>query len=91
MNKPEYSNTITKLATIPQAVERYKLGRTKLMEIRRLPPVRKDDTEEISKRLNDYFAICSANSLLPTVEGMTIALGVSRQSLWKWENNDYEG
>ena len=33
MNKPEYSNTITKLATIPQAVERYKLGRTKLMEI----------------------------------------------------------
>lgn len=33
MNKPEYSDKITKLATIQQAVERYKLGRTKLMEI----------------------------------------------------------
>lgn len=33
MNKPKYSNTITKLATVPQAEERYKLGRTKLMEI----------------------------------------------------------
>ena len=33
MNKPEYSDTITKLATVQQAVERYKLGRTKLMEI----------------------------------------------------------
>lgn len=33
MNKSKYSDTITKLATVPQAIERYKLGRTKLMEI----------------------------------------------------------
>ncbi|MGN0340150.1 MAG: terminase small subunit [Lachnospira sp.] len=57
---------------------------------RRLPPVRKDDVPEINQRLDDYFKICSDNAIIPTVEGMTIALGVSRQSLWKWENTDYE-
>ena len=57
---------------------------------RRLPPVRKDDVPEINQRLDDYFKICTDNAIIPTVEGMTIVLGVSRQSLWKWENNDYE-
>lgn len=33
MNKPQYSNEITKLGTVPQAVERYKLCRTKLLEV----------------------------------------------------------
>ena len=33
MNKPQYSNLLTKLGTVPQACERYKIGRTKLMEI----------------------------------------------------------
>lgn len=32
MNRPKYSNAVTKLATVPQAVERYKLGRTLLMQ-----------------------------------------------------------
>lgn len=33
MNKAQYSDKAGKLATIPQAVEMYKIGRTKLMEI----------------------------------------------------------
>lgn len=33
MNKAKYSDQIVKLATLPQAVERYKIGRTKLMQI----------------------------------------------------------
>lgn len=33
MNKANFSNTITKLATVPQAKERYKLGRTMLMKV----------------------------------------------------------
>lgn len=33
--KANYSNVVTKYATINQASERYKLGRTKLMEIAR--------------------------------------------------------
>ena len=33
MYKSNFSNKVIKLATVPQAMERYKLGRTKLMEI----------------------------------------------------------
>ncbi|MBO7283822.1 MAG: hypothetical protein J6U71_02020 [Bacteroidales bacterium] len=33
MQKAQYSNQIDKLATISQAVERYKIGRTKLVQI----------------------------------------------------------
>ena len=32
MHKPSYSNEITKLATVKQAIERYKLGRTALVD-----------------------------------------------------------
>lgn len=33
MNKSNFSNNVTKLATVPQAVERYKLSRNTLMRI----------------------------------------------------------
>ena len=33
MNKPQYSNTVIKLATVAQAIERYKLGRASLMKL----------------------------------------------------------
>ncbi|MBD5521407.1 MAG: hypothetical protein HDR03_09345 [Lachnospiraceae bacterium] len=33
MNRAGYTNKIEKLATVEQATERYKLGRTKLMQI----------------------------------------------------------
>lgn len=33
MQKASYSNEIGRLATIPQAKERYKLGRAKIMEV----------------------------------------------------------
>lgn len=33
MNKANFSDNVTRLATVPQAKERYKIGRTKLMQI----------------------------------------------------------
>lgn len=33
MRRAEYTDKIEKLATVAQAIERYKLGRTKLMQI----------------------------------------------------------
>ena len=57
---------------------------------RRLPPVHKEDVEEINKRLDDYFKMCSDNAIIPTVEAMELVLGVSRQSLWKWQQQECE-
>lgn len=33
MNKARYSDIVVKLATVPQAMERYKLGRNSIMEL----------------------------------------------------------
>ena len=49
---------------------------------RREPP--KSD-EEIAERLDEYFRYCSENEELPLVENMALAVGVSRETLWKWE------
>lgn len=57
---------------------------------RRLPPVRKNDIAEINKRLDDYFKICADNAIIPTVEAMELVLGVSRQAMWKWQQENCE-
>ena len=61
MNKSKYSDAITKLATVPQAVERYKLGRTKLMEIaednravRRIGRAVRIDVPALDKAISNY-------------------------------------
>lgn len=42
--------------------------------------------EECAERLNQYFSECTANSALPTVEHMSLALGTTRKTVWDWEN-----
>ena len=61
MNKSNFSNDITKLATVPQAKERYKLGRTKLMQIaednnavRRFGRSVRIDIEVLDKAIENY-------------------------------------
>lgn len=47
-------------------------------------PVKTD--EECAERLNDYFRQCHEEGQIPTVEDMALALGVTRATLWEWEN-----
>ena len=61
MKQAQYSNEITKLATVKQAVERYKLGKTKLMEvaeeskaIRRFGKAVRIDIEVMDKAIENY-------------------------------------
>lgn len=55
---------------------------------RELPPVHKEDTEEIRERLGNYFEVCTDRGVLPTVESMGLVLGVSRQTMWKWQQSE---
>lgn len=48
----------------------------------RKPP---KDNAEMAERLNDYFRQCNEGQM-PTIEDMCLALGVTRQTLWEWEN-----
>lgn len=61
MNKAGYSNNVSKLATVEQAVERYKLGRTKLMQVaevngavRRIGRSVRIDVEVLDKAIELY-------------------------------------
>lgn len=44
--------------------------------------------EECAERLNQYFAQCTETGQIPTVEDMCLALGVTRQTVWEWENGN---
>lgn len=57
---------------------------------RQLPPVSKNDVQELNRRLDGYFKACSDNGVLPTVESMCLTCGVSRQALWKWQQDGSE-
>lgn len=61
---------------------------TMLNHFRQLPPVHKNEPEQIQSRLDEYFKACSEAGAVPTIESMSLALGVSRISLWKWANDD---
>lgn len=56
-------------------------------DLRRLPAVSKREPDGVEERLNYYFQYCTENGIKPSVEAMALALGVSRQSLWEWEQD----
>lgn len=58
-----------------------------LDELRRLPPVSKNEPEKVRERLDFYFQYCEQNGVRCSVEGMVLALGKSRQTLWEWEHD----
>lgn len=46
-------------------------------------PVKTD--EECRDRINIFFARCAETGELPSTEKMALALGVTRQTLWNWQ------
>ena len=61
MNKAQFSNAITKLCTVQQAVERYKIGRTSLMQlaerenaVRRFGRSVRIDVQMLDKAIEQY-------------------------------------
>lgn len=55
-----------------------------------LPPVHKNEPEEAKKRISEYFKFCQRADRKPSVEGLALALGTTRQNLWLWEQSDVE-
>lgn len=48
----------------------------------RKPP---KDNDELAERVNEYFRDCTSEHQLPTVEGLALACGVTRQTVHEWE------
>lgn len=57
-----------------------------MMVLRKLPMPVSD--EEIEKRIDLYFQFCLENDLRPGIEGLSLALGISRKTLWDWQQGN---
>lgn len=43
---------------------------------------------ELTDRITQYFNFCIETNRRPGIEGLSLALGTSRQNFWKWCNGD---
>lgn len=57
----------------------------------RWPPINLDSDDEVEERIIKYFQYCFDNDIKPGVEGMALALGVNRRTLWDWETGARRG
>lgn len=53
------------------------------LEIYNLPKIDLFDESQVVKRIGEYFTIEAKNDNKPTVSGLAMALGVSREELWR--------
>lgn len=56
------------------------------VKISRWPPIDTNDADQVIERIAQYYDYCVTNDVKPDMSGMALAIGVSRQMLWKWEN-----
>lgn len=50
------------------------------------PAIDTNDADQVAARIDQYHHYCFQNDIKPDMPGMALALGVSRSTLWKWEN-----
>lgn len=56
-----------------------------------LPPLNLDDDAAVEERIGWYFQHCQKSDMKPTVNGLAMALGISRQTLHKWSTGQLRG
>lgn len=59
---------------------------THIIENAKKPIVKSD--EEAEERISQYFVECAEDGRRPTVEEMCLALGATRQTVFKWETGE---
>lgn len=57
-----------------------------LNTLRKLPSYDHKDPKAVAERIDYYFEFCANRQKRPTVEGLSLALGITRQALFVWEN-----
>lgn len=59
------------------------------MEVMKLGKLKdRNNNEEITQRIDDYYCICRKNGIMPTVAGLALALRIDRATLWDWISNN---
>lgn len=61
------------------------------LQLLNLPKINLHDPKSVQERLNDYFNLMAEKDMKPTVAGIALALGTTRQTLWAIKNNQPMG
>lgn len=61
------------------------------LAIWKLPPLDLDDDKAVEERVSWYFDHCAKDDMKPSVNGLAMALGVSRQTLYNWATGQRRG
>lgn len=61
-----------------------------LNTLRKLPNYDHKDPKAVAERIDFYFEFCATHGKRPTVEGLSLALGITRQALFVWESKQDE-
>ena len=56
------------------------------VNISRWSKIDTDNADQIIDRIAQYYDYCIANDVKPDMSGLALAIGVNRQTLWKWEH-----
>ena len=59
------------------------------MQLAALPKIDLRDSDAVEKRITEFFQIQFESDLKPTVAGMGMVLGLSRQRLWEIKTGNY--
>lgn len=58
---------------------------THALAIRNMPKIDTSDPVQVRERIGWYFNHCADSDMKPTVKGLCNALGISRDTIWKWK------
>jgi hypothetical protein len=57
---------------------------TNNLELMGLPPIDHTDTAQVANRMTWYFTRCCELDTKPSVSGLSLALGITRETLYRW-------
>lgn len=61
------------------------------LQLLNLPTIDLRDVKAVQGRLNEYFNLMAEKDMKPTIAGVALALGTTRQTLWAIKNNQPMG
>ncbi|HWT74324.1 MAG TPA: terminase small subunit [Mobilitalea sp.] len=70
---------------IKSSPEELRKSMQKLKVIYDWPKINLDSDTEVEERISLYFNYSMQQGLRPTIEGLALSIGISRNSLWEWE------
>ena len=54
------------------------------MELMQFGKVDMDTPDLVKQRVIDYFSLCERNDMKPSIEGLSLAFGSDRKTMWNW-------